>query len=339
MTAPQHRGVSASAPEVIARHRRPAPGPIAVIPATGAFAPPGDVFVTAVREGGGRVAELGPDTRGLIWLSYGGADALKATLDAHPGIGWVQLPYAGVDAFAGLLAGYADRLFPLWTSAKGAYSQPVAEHALALVLALLRVLPERVRATRWPTGAKTGTSLFGRTVVIVGAGGIALELIRLLEPFGVHVTVVRRGTAAVAGADRTVTADRLLAVLPEADVVVVAAASTPGTRRLIGPAEFEAMKRTAVLVNIARGDLVDTDALTAALAAGRIAGAGVDVTEPEPLPEGHPLWAEPNVIITPHSADTPEMTVPLLAERIRENVAAFLGDGRFVGVVDAGAGY
>lgn len=339
MTAPQHRSVTATEAEVIADARRPHPGPIAVIPADGAVSPADDAFVAAVRAGGGQVAKLGADTRGLVWLSYGGADALRATLDSHPAIEWVQLPYAGVDAFAGLLAEFADRPLPLWTSAKGAYSQPVAEHALTLVLALLRVLPERVRAVSWPAGAKTGTSLFGLTVLIVGAGGIAVELIRLLEPFGVRVTIVRRSAGDVPGAEATVTSDRLLEVLPGADVVVIAAASTAGTRRLIGEPELTAMKRTAVLVNIARGDLVDTEALAAALASGAIAGAGVDVTDPEPLPDGHPLWTEPNIIITPHSADTPQMTAPLLAERIRENVAAFVGDGRFVGVVDTAAGY
>jgi phosphoglycerate dehydrogenase-like enzyme len=94
-----------------------------------------------------------------------------------------------------------------------------------------------------------------------------------------------------------------------------------------------------VLVNIARGALIDTDALVAALATGSIAGAGLDVTDPEPLPDGHPLWDEPRVIITPHSADTPDMTAPLLAERIRSIVRALLGDGRFEGVVDPALGY
>ena len=319
--------------------RRPRRGPITIVPATATHTASEADFVEAVLSSGAELAALGPRTRGLIWLSYGGADALAATLESHPSIDWVQLPYAGVDAFAGLLASYADRPLPLWTSAKGAYSQPVAEHALTLTLALLRVIPERVRATSWPKGPKTGSSLFGLSIVIVGAGGIAVELIRLLEPFGAHVTIVRRSAGEVAGAERTVTSDRLREVLPDADVVVIAAASTAGTRRMFSSTEFAVMKRSSVLVNIARGDLVDSDALVAALATGEIAGAGLDVTDPEPLPDGHPLWTAPNILITPHSADTPAMTAPLLADRIRDNVAAFVGDGRFIGIVDPRAGY
>ncbi len=319
--------------------RRPRRGPITIVPATATHTASEADFVEAVLSSGAELAALGPRTRGLIWLSYGGADALAATLESHPSIDWVQLPYAGVDAFAGLLASYADRPLPLWTSAKGAYSQPVAEHALTLTLALLRVIPERVRATSWPMGPKTGSSLFGVSIVIVGAGGIAVELIRLLEPFGAHVTIVRRSAGEVAGAERTVTSDRLREVLPDADVVVIAAASTADTRRMFSGTEFAVMKRSSVLVNIARGDLVDSDALVAALATGEIAGAGLDVTDPEPLPDGHPLWTAPNILITPHSADTPAMTAPLLADRIRDNVAAFVGDGRFIGVVDPRAGY
>ena len=319
--------------------RRPRRGPITIVPATATHTASEADFVEAVLSSGAELAALGPQTRGLIWLSYGGADALAAALESHPSIDWVQLPYAGVDAFAGLLASYADRPLPLWTSAKGAYSQPVAEHALTLTLALLRVIPERVRATSWPKGPKTGSSLFGLSIVIVGAGGIAVELIRLLEPFGAHVTIVRRSAGEVAGAERTVTSDRLREVLPDADVVVIAAASTAGTRRMFSSTEFAVMKRSSVLVNIARGDLVDSDALVAALATGEIAGAGLDVTDPEPLPDGHPLWTAPNILITPHSADTPAMTAPLLADRIRDNVAAFVGDGRFIGVVDPRAGY
>jgi len=143
----------------------------------------------------------------------------------------------------------------------------------------------------------------------------------------------------VSGAHRVVGADHLLDVLPEADVVFLAAAATAETRQMIGETELRIMKDTAVLVNVARGSLVDTDALAGALASGQIAGAGIDVTDPEPLPDGHPLWEEPTIIITPHTADTQEMVQPLLAERVRANVVAFLGDGRFEGVVDPTAGY
>nr|WP_241982361.1 D-isomer specific 2-hydroxyacid dehydrogenase family protein [Cryobacterium sp. HLT2-28] len=329
--AAQHRAVLADEVTPIPEGMRPARGPIAVLPR------PAEVFTAAVRAAEGEVAELSPATRGLIWLSYAQADLLGATLAANPQIQWVQLPWAGVDAFSAVLAAQA-RPDLLWTSAKGAYAQPVAEHALALALALLRVLPTRARASSWST-VPEGRSLYGRSVVIIGAGGIALELIRLLEPFGARITVVRRSSRPVPGADRTVPTDALSEVLPEADLVIVAAALTEATRHLIGAVELALMRPEANLVNIARGPLVDTDALVAALAAGSIAGAALDVTDPEPLPDGHPLWSEPRCLITPHSADTPEMTAPLLAERIRLNVRAFLGDGRFVGVVDARIGY
>ncbi|WP_223690441.1 D-isomer specific 2-hydroxyacid dehydrogenase family protein [Leifsonia poae] len=327
----QHRAVLAADADPIPTARRPEPGPIAILPR------PNQTFVDAVVAGGGTVAELSDETRGVVWLSYKDAAAFSPILEAHPGIGWVQLPYAGVDAFADILD-TESRPGLLWTSAKGAYAEPVAEHALALTLALLRVLPKRAVATSWST-VQEGRSLYGLNVVIVGAGGIALELIRLLQPFDTEITIVRRSSEPVDGAHRTVTADALHTVLPDADVVVIAAALTGGTRHLFGAEEFALMKHTASLVNIARGGLVDTDALVEALASGMIASAGLDVTDPEPLPDDHPLWREPRCLITPHQADTPEMTAPLLAERIRLNVQAFLGDGRFVGVVDPAKGY
>ena len=328
----QHRAVLGRPVEQLAEERRPHAGPIAVLPE------PNRMFVDAVLAGGGEVAEVSAETRGVVWLSSQKADQLTALLDTHPQIEWVQLPWSGIDAFLPTIKKYVGTNRPLWTSAKGAYSQPVAEHALALTLALLRVFPTRVRARSW-SSVPEGISLFGLNVVIIGAGGIAVELIRLLAPFNTSITIVRRSSDAMVGAQRTVTTDKLGDVLPGADVVIVAAASTAETRHLIGAAELDSMKATAVLVNVARGALIDTDALVAALAAGTIAGAGLDVTDPEPLTDGHPLWDEPRVIITPHSADTPDMTGPLLAERIRTNVRAMLGDGRFEGVVDPEAGY
>jgi phosphoglycerate dehydrogenase-like enzyme len=327
----QHRSVLAAPAEVVPDHRRPTPGPVAILPEAPAL------FVDAVEAAGGTVAPLSEETRGLVWISNHRADEFTGILDRYPGIEWVQLPWAGVDSFSGVLDRFAGHEKPLWTSAKGAYAQPVAEHILALTLGLLREFPTRVVARSW--GEKIGRSLYGLEVVVIGAGGIAIELIRLLEPFGARVTVVRRSGTPLDGADRTVTVDRLHSVLPDADVLVVAAASTSETAGLVGAAELALLRRDAILVNVARGPLVDTDALTAALAAGELAGAGLDVTDPEPLPDGHPLWSEPRALITCHSADTPEMTEPLLAERVRINVGAFLDHGRFEGVVDPGAGY
>jgi phosphoglycerate dehydrogenase-like enzyme len=329
--AGQHRAVHSDEPRRAPDARRPAPGPVAILPH------PDPRFTEAVEQSGGVVGPLSAATRGLIWLSYARADELGDVLAENPQISWLQLPWAGVDAFSGVLAGH-QRDDLLVTSAKGAYAQPVAEHALTLILASLRLIPERARARSW-NAVPAGQSLYGLTVLIIGAGGIARELIRLLEPFGTRIVVVRRSVSAVPGADRTVQTGALGEELAGADVVVLAAALTDGTRHLIGAAELARMKPTAHLVNIARGPLIDSAALVAALSEGRIAGAAVDVTEPEPLPDSHPLWSEPRCLITPHMADTPEMTAPLLAERIRLNAAAFRGNGPFVGVVDLSAGY
>jgi phosphoglycerate dehydrogenase-like enzyme len=132
---------------------------------------------------------------------------------------------------------------------------------------------------------------------------------------------------------------RLDDALSGALVVYLALALTPETTGIIGARQLELMDETAWLVNVARGPHVDTDALVAALRSGSIAGAALDVTDPEPLPDGHPLWDLPNCIITPHTADTIEMVMPLLAERIRTNVARFSAGEELVGLVDPDAGY
>ena len=262
---------------------------------------------------------------------------IEDTLAANPNISWVQLPYAGVETFLPVARKYPEVTF---TSAKGSYAPPVAEHALALTLALLRHLPERIRATSW--GETYGTTLDGARVVIIGGGGIGEELVRLFSTWDTTITVVRRRPEPVEGADQTVTAERLDEILPDADVVVIAAAATPETKHMFGPKQFELMDDQAVLVNIARGSLVDTDALVTALAQRTIRSAGLDVTDPEPLPDDHPLWDAPNCIITPHTADTPEMVIPLLDKRIVRNLEA-LAAGKtpdtLEGLVDVDAGY
>lgn len=288
----------------------------------------------AVTAAGARLVPLGPQTEGLVWAGFHNVAGLTHALADAPDVRWVQLPSAGVDDFV-----TAGVLTPgiVWTSAKGAFARPVAEHALALTLAALRHLPERARASTW--GEPNGTSLFGARVLVVGAGGVATELLRLLEPFEARTVVVRRRAVPLPRAGRTATGEHLLEELPGADVVVLAAALTDGTRALIGTAELAAMNPDAVLVNIGRGGLVDTDALVDALSRGSLRAAAVDVTDPEPLPAGHPLWAEPRALVTPHTADTLEMIVPLLADRITRNARHFLAGEPMEGVVDPRAGY
>jgi phosphoglycerate dehydrogenase-like enzyme len=173
----------------------------------------------------------------------------------------------------------------------------------------------------------------------VYAEPVAEHALGLLAPLRCTTTVVRRSGAPLDGAGRIVTPDRLHEALAGADVVVVALALTPETRGMVDARALEAMEEHAWLVNVGRGGQVVTDDLVAALRAGTIGGAALDVTDPEPLPDGHPLWALPNCIITPHTANTLDMVVPQLSERIRENVRRFAAGEPLVGLVDPDLGY
>lgn len=290
-------------------------------------------YETAVREAGGVVSPISTSVKALIWTDYAQPAALAEMLSANPQLEWVQLPFAGVDAFAKLLNHPVT-----FTSAKGCYSEPVAEHALALCLALGRDIPTRVRATSW--GKKFAVSLFDANVVIIGAGGITEQLIGMLEPFRSHITVVRKHSSQpLSGAHQTVSFDALDAVLPKADFVICAAALTPETAGMFDLNRFKLFKPEGYFVNIARGGHVVTDDLISALRQGLIAGAGVDVTDPEPLPDGHALWDEPRAIITPHTADTKPMVERLFSIRIKANVRAFFAGSELAGLVDPELGY
>ena len=289
-------------------------------------------YQQAVVDAGGQVVPMSPQVKALIWLDYSQPQALANMLDENPQIEWVQLPFAGVDAFAEILKR------PIrFTSAKGSYREPVAEHALALSLAMMRIIPERVRTQTW--GRQFADSLYDSNVLIYGGGGITEELLKLLVPFRANVTVVRNRPESLIGAKKTVTFEHLDAELPKADLVILAAALTDQTRHSFNKARFSLMKPEAYLVNVARGPVVNTDDLVEALNADRIAGAAVDVTEPEPLPDGHPLWTAKNVIITPHTADTRKQVVRLFSERIRENVRAYSNGAGWIGQVDPELGY
>lgn len=293
-------------------------------------------FEAAVRAGGATVVSIDDDPEGLVWLGDGGVAGLRAALTAAPRASWVQLPAAGIERLV-----EAQVLDPArtWTCAKGIYGELTAEHALTLALAGLRRIPDRARATAWQRDGGS-QSLYDARVVILGAGGISAALLEMLSPFRATTTVVRRNAAKpMPGAERIVGMEQLDDVLPGAAVVILALALTPETTRVIGAEQLAAMDETAWLVNVARGRHVDTDALVSALRDGAIGGAALDVTDPEPLPDDHPLWSLPNCLITPHVANPSQISTPLLAQRVADNVQRFVQDEPLLGLVDLTAGY
>ncbi|GAB3275573.1 NAD(P)-dependent oxidoreductase [Parasphingorhabdus pacifica] len=275
------------------------------------------------------------DAQALVWF---GAGPERFGELVHPGLEWVQLPSAGIESWIG--SGSLPEGITI-TSAVGSYADTVAEHALGMMLAGARELHTHARCAEWtaPRGPRT---LFGATVGIIGAGGIGRALIGLLAPFGGRVLATNRSGEPVAGAERTWPASDpvgLRELLAESDFVVVAAPATPDTERIVDANALAAMKDDAWLLNVARGSLVDTEALVEALDEARIGGAALDVTDPEPLPADHPLWSSPRALITSHSANPRSMLMPALARRVRENVRRRMAGEPLVGVVDRTAGY
>ena len=290
-----------------------------------------DWMADAVIAGGGEVVDLA-DAEALVWADATEPEELAAALETAEHVRWVQLPFAGVEKMVHLIDDTR-----VWTCGKGVYAQPCAELALALILAGLRNVGNYSRATTW-TGPE-GRSLHGARITILGGGGITEALLSLLKPFACHVTVVRNRVQDMEGADVVVEADRYADCLPGADVVVLALPLTADTEGMISRGELEMMEPHAWLINLARGGVVVTDDLVWALEHDIIGGAALDVTSPEPLPDGHPLWMLPNCIITPHVGNTPEMAVPMLSERISQNVRLFARGEDLIGPVHADLGY
>ncbi len=286
----------------------------------------------AITRAGGVLARVAAKADAIVWTRPKEAIGLRELLAAGPDIRWVQLPFAGIEPFLDLLDDGRT-----WTCGKGVYAEPVAEMALGMLIAGLRHLTGYARQERWSTSQ--GRNLLDARVTIVGGGEITRSLIAMLTPFRAEVTVVRRREAPLEGAVRILPTSRLTEAVTGADAVVLALALTPQTERLVDASVLAAMEPHAWLVNVARGRHVDTDALVAALTAGTIGGAALDVTDPEPLPDGHPLWSLPNCLITPHTGNTPKMAVPLLAARTHANVARFARGEELIGIVDVAAGY
>lgn len=295
-----------------------------------------DGIVSAIESGGGRVVELA-EANALVWTDPFQPAALSEVLEGTA-VEWIQLPFAGIESFFATGVIDAERT---WTCTKGVYGHATAEHALALMLMGARRLHLHAGAASWSPapGGVAERVLAGATVVVIGTGGIGTALTSMLRPLNATVIGVNRSGRALEGAERTVRVTELHDVLPLADFVVVAVPLTPEARHVIDGAALERMRPDAWLVNVARGGHVDTDALVAALRSGSIAGAALDVTDPEPLPDGHPLWDLENAVVTPHVANTIPMALPELRAMVQRNVRHFAAAEPLEGLVDPAAGY
>lgn len=289
----------------------------------------------SVERGGGSLVSA-EEADGVIWIDPRDPYGLKELLSRSPAR-WVQLPFAGIESF--FAAGVIDPSLT-WTCAKGIYGHACAEHALALMLAGSRRLAHHARARRWdePGLGSPERRLKGASLLIVGLGGIGRALAEIVRPLEMKVVGTSRSGRAVEGVE-VHRSSEMPSLLGDADYVAVCAALTDETRGLIGSKELAAMKSDAWLVNVARGGLVDTDALMNALRNGEIGGAALDVTDPEPLPPDHDLWSMDTVLITPHIANTWDMALPELRDLVRRNVANFAENRDLEGLVDPQLGY
>lgn len=253
---------------------------------------------------------------------------------------WIQLASAGVPQD---LCPPAKTWGITVTNLAGLYGPTIAEHALAMMLILSRHLQIVLRSQaerRWDRGiANTMADLHGKTLSIVGLGNIGQNIARLARAFGMRVVGCRRTGQPTPYVDRVYPLDELRSMLAEGDYVAVAAPLTAQTQGMLGAAEFAAMKRGTIYINVSRGAVAEEQALLGALQSGRLAGAGLDVFAVEPVPTEHPFWSMPNVLLSPHySGETVNLSA-LPAERFTRNLHNWLAGRDLEGLVNLELGY
>ena len=258
---------------------------------------------------------------------------------------WIHVTAAGVGQ---LMYPELRQSSVLLTNSRGIHAVPMAEHTLGMMLALARRFPSAFRHQQLKHWAQQDiwdesphpTELSGRTLLIVGYGTIGQALAQRARCFGMRIFGVKRDpNRGTDHADQVFPVERLHEALAEADYVVLAVPETPESNRMFGRAQFAAMKRTAHFLNIARGKLVDQDALIEALQQRRIAGAALDVTDPEPLPTDHPLWSLDNLILTPHLSAASERLWHRQAALLLDNLDRFFAGRELLNIVDKSRGY
>lgn len=255
---------------------------------------------------------------------------------------WVQAMSAGVERYVAieeLVEGPA-----LLTNMRGMYGSAIADHTMGMVLSLLRGLPQFLELQRrgvWGRDVEVAQDeLSGKTMLVLGLGGIGHEVAKRAHAFGMRVVATQsRPSVAPSYVERVAGPDATDALLAEADVVVICVPLTTATRGMFDAARLSRMKAGALLVNIARGQIVDTDALLQHLDSGHLGGAALDVVEPEPLPEGHRLWSHPRVLLTPHVSGRSPLSERRRFELFAENMRRFARGVPLLNVVDKRAGF
>jgi phosphoglycerate dehydrogenase-like enzyme len=316
-------------------------------------------IVFASRMGGEQQATLEREFPGATFVSAPDLETqLRELPDADAVISWPQreaLPVAQRLRWVHCTSAGIERIRQLpelvemdavtLTNGRGAHAATIADHTFAFILAFtrnLRDIMEDQRAHRWERAARSqgARELSGSTLGILGLGRIGSEIARRATGFGLRLRAVDVNPAAEApGVSEVWPLERLPDFLPTVDYLAIAIPITAETRHLIGARELALMRPDAYLCVMSRGGIVDQDALAEALKAGRLAGAGLDATEPEPLPAQHPLWDLPNVIISPHCSGASRQTSERGREILRQNLTRFLAGEPLINQCDKRAGF
>jgi phosphoglycerate dehydrogenase-like enzyme len=292
---------------------------------------------------------LVPVTQDTIMKEITDADALIGSIRpeqvrAGKNLKWVQIMSAGAERALHLSGGNDLRDSQIILTNNQIVQGPeIADHALAMLLTLSRgiyTFIDHRQKELWRGRPYPGIELNGRNAVVIGVGGIGTQIAVRAWAFGMNVVGVDpEDIPYLPFVKKVVKPDQLDEVLPEADVVFVAAPHTTMSHKMMGPRQFDRMKKGAYFIAVSRGGLYDLNSLVKALDGKQLAGAGVDVTDPEPLPKGHPLWKFDNVIITPHIAGRSDKDRARMVGTVKENIRRFAEGKPLINVVDKQKGY
>jgi phosphoglycerate dehydrogenase-like enzyme len=316
---------------------------VVTIPGTGA-GPLGPEGISELRAAAPDINLVAPDKERMM-AELADADGVIGIITpemirAAKKLKWVQVVSAGVERYLSPELVNSDIML---TNCKIVQGPEIADHAMAMLLALTRGLYRAIPARtqeEWAPREFNPVELLGKTAVVIGVGGIGTQIAVRAHASGMRVLGVDpREMPYAPYLERCVFPDRLDTLLPEADVVFISAPHTPESEKMMGAKQFALMKKGAYFICVSRGKLYDMAALVNALETKQLAGAGVDVTDPEPLPKGHPLWKFENVVITPHIAGRSDGRGGRYLALFKENLRRFSADEQLVNVVDKQKGY